>query len=59
MSFEMIMGFVRHFLTFVGGWVVARGVVDEATMTEAVGASITIAGVVWSFVQKYQASKVE
>lgn len=48
MNTAMILGLVRHLLTFGGGWVVAQGWVDEATMTEAVGAVMTLAGIVWS-----------
>ncbi len=57
MGFDMIVGFGRHALTFVGGWMVAKGFFDEATMNEVVGGVMTIVGVVWSMIQKYQASK--
>lgn len=47
-TWETVSGLVRHALTFLGGFVVAQGWVDEATMTELVGALMTIIGTVWS-----------
>lgn len=51
-TWEQVAGLVRHVLTFGGGYLVAQGWVDEATMMEVVGAAVTILGVVWSFVAK-------
>lgn len=50
MNKEKIMGIVRHVLTFGGGVAVARGYIDEATMVQVVGAVVTIAGAVWSYI---------
>ncbi len=55
MSKEMVAGLIRHLLTFGGGWMVAKGFFDEATMNEVVGAVITILGAAWSVYQKRQA----
>lgn len=44
-----ITGLVRHILTFAGGYAVAKGLVDEATVNELVGAVITILGAAWSW----------
>ena len=52
MNKEQILGFVRHFLTLVGGMVVVRGWADESTMLEVVGAIVTLTGFVWSFLDK-------
>lgn len=49
MSFEKVSGLIRHILTFGGGYLVAKGWVDEKTMLEVVGAAITIFGAVWSW----------
>ena len=49
MNSTQVMGFVRHVLTFAGGWVVAQGWLDEGTMMELVGAVVTVVGVIWSF----------
>lgn len=48
MSSEAILGIVRHILTFGGGLLVTKGVVDEGTMTTAVGAAVTLIGAIWS-----------
>lgn len=50
MQKAQILGLVRHILTFAGGYVVARGYGDEATITEVVGGVMTIVGGVWSLV---------
>lgn len=49
MNKEKVMGVVRHVLTFGGGYIVARGWLDEGTVAELVGATVTIVGVVWSY----------
>jgi hypothetical protein len=48
MNKEQVLGIVRHILTFAGGIVVSKGLLDEATMTAVVGAVITIGGALWS-----------
>lgn len=48
MNKEQVLGVVRHVLTFGGGYVVAKGFLDEATMTAVVGAIITLGGALWS-----------
>ena len=52
MNFVMILGLIRHVLTFLGGYIVAKGIVDEAAMLEIVGAIMTIIGIAASFVDK-------
>jgi hypothetical protein len=47
-----ILGIARHILTFVGGFLVVRGYVDESTLTEIVGSTVTLAGLIWSVVDK-------
>lgn len=48
MNKDMVLGVVRHILTFGGGIVAAKGWADAATMSEVVGALMTIIGVGWS-----------
>jgi len=48
MNKEQVLGFVRHILTFGGGYAVARGWLDEQTMLSLVGAGVTVVGFVWS-----------
>ena len=52
MNWEMVSGLLRHLLTFGGGFAVAKGWFDEATMTALVGAFVTIGGAIWSMVAK-------
>jgi hypothetical protein len=46
---ETTMGFIRHALTFIGGWLVTKGYGDESTMTALTGAVSTVIGAVWSY----------
>ena len=55
MNKEQILGIVRHVLTFVGGFLITKGLVDETFVTEIVGALSTIIGSVWSFFAKVPA----
>ena len=52
---EQVLGIVRHALTFVGGIVVMKGLVDEATVTEITGGVLTLAGAIWSIIAKNKA----
>ena len=56
MNKEQVLGIVRHVLTFGGGWLVAKGILDEGTVLEIVGAVITILGAVWSFIAPEKAT---
>jgi hypothetical protein len=44
---EQILGIVRHALTFIGGIVVMKGLVDETMVTEIIGGVMTVVGAVW------------
>jgi hypothetical protein len=48
MNKEQVLGIVRHLLTFGGGYVVAKGYFDDATLQSVVGAVVTLAGAAWS-----------
>lgn len=52
MTKEQILGIARHTLTFVGGILVAKGLFDESTWTEISGSAITLAGLIWSVIDK-------
>ncbi len=54
MKIEQVMGIIRHILTFVGGVVVAKGLVDEALITEIIGGTLTLIGGIWSIISKKQ-----
>lgn len=49
---EQVLGVLRHTLTFVGGLLIARGVVDAAVATEITGAVLTLTGAIWSIIVK-------
>jgi hypothetical protein len=57
MKMEQVMGIIRHILTFVGGVVVAKGLVDEALITEIIGGTLTLIGGIWSIVSKIKTEK--
>ena len=48
----VLNGIVRHLLTAGGGALVTKGVLGEAELEMAIGAIITIAGVIWSALAK-------
>ncbi len=52
MSKERILGIVRHTLTFVGGLLVMKGIVDEAMTSEIIGGIMTLTGTIWSIFEK-------
>lgn len=49
---EQVMGIVRHALTFIGGIVVMKGLVDETVITEVIGGVMTLVGAIWSILDK-------
>lgn len=52
MNQEQVMGIIRHILTFVGGIVVMKGLVDEAVVLEITGGVLTLVGGIWSIIAK-------
>lgn len=54
MNWETIAGVIRHILTFGGGYVVAKGWADDATVQTAVAGVVAIGGVIWSALAKKQ-----
>ena len=48
----VLNGLLRHILTAAGGALVARGSLTESELDLAVGAIITLAGVIWSAIAK-------
>ena len=55
LSREEFLGLVRHGLTFVGGVIVAGGLLDAGLWSELTGGLLTISGVVWSIISKRKA----
>jgi hypothetical protein len=52
MSKDQIFGVARHVLTFLGGFLVVKGYLDESLLSELVGGTIALAGTIWSVVDK-------
>ena len=52
MSKEIILGIVRHTLTFAGGILVAKGLLDQGVLAEIIGGVMTVVGGVWSVIDK-------
>jgi hypothetical protein len=52
---EQVLGIVRHTLTFVGGVLVMKGLIDEAMVQEIIGGVISLTGAIWSVVAKNKA----
>ena len=55
MTYETILALIRHGLTLIGGWLLARGILDDPATVEAfVGAILTLVGIAWSIWRKYR-----
>lgn len=48
---EQILGILRHTFTFVGGFLLMKGLVDEATWELVSGSALTLVGSVWSIIK--------
>lgn len=52
MNTPMILGLVRHILTFAGGFLVSMGYLTEANIEAIIGAVTTLIGTLWSALAK-------
>ena len=52
----ILNGIVRHILTAAGGALCTKGLLAQTELEMAVGAIITLAGVIWSAIAKKKAS---
>ena len=52
MKKEQALGILRHTLTFLGGLLITKGLIDESVLQELSGAVLTLVGGVWSIVDK-------
>jgi len=57
MNKDIILGLIRHLLTFAGGAIAAKGLASNDEITDLIGGIVTVVGVLWSIVHKYQAAK--
>lgn len=51
-----LLGLIRHALTFVGGIIVTKGLIDESLFQEVLGGIMTLLGAGWSIWQKKKAA---
>jgi hypothetical protein len=52
---EQLLGIVRHAVTFIGGILVMKGLIDDSIAQEILGGVTTLAGAIWSIVDKNKA----
>ena len=54
-----IIALLRHLLTFIGGTLVAKGLLDATALQEIIGALITLLSVGWMAVEKVKGKPEE
>lgn len=59
MTKEQVLGVVRHGLTFLGGLLVTKGLLDEGMLQEVIGAVMTLVGAGWSISAKKATTPAE
>jgi len=52
MKKAMILSIIRHTLTFAGGLLMAKGLIDEAAVSELVGGLMAITATIWGIIEK-------
>jgi hypothetical protein len=53
---DQTLGLIRHALTFVGGIIVTKGLIDSALSAEIIGGIMTLVGAGWSVASKKKAA---
>lgn len=56
---DSTIALIRHTLTFIGGTLVTRGLLDEQSLQELVGALITLTSVCWMLIDKLKKNNRE
>lgn len=54
---DSVLGLLRHLLTFGGGILISKGILDEGTALELVGGIVTVVGGAWSIYDKLYRDK--
>lgn len=52
MTKEQLLGILRHVMTSVGIYLVAKGLAGEGAVEEGIGSVLALASVVWSVLSK-------
>jgi hypothetical protein len=55
---ETILGWIRHALTAAGGSLIGTGILSQADADTAIGAALTVAGIIWSGIDKYLSIRI-
>jgi hypothetical protein len=55
---EQTLGLIRHALTFVGGILIAKGLLTESISVDIIGGVMTLIGSIWSVLSKKPEGKV-
>lgn len=53
---QQTLGIIRHALTFIGGIIVMKGLLDEGSVSEISGLTMTFIGAIWSVLDKRKKS---
>ena len=56
MTKDQVLGIIRHALTFVGGLLVTKGLINEGMNEEIIGGVISLVGLIWSVAAKKPAA---
>ena len=59
MSKEQLLGILRHVLTFVGGLLVTKGLIDAGMVEQVLGGLLTVVGGLWSVFAKKSTTPTE
>jgi len=49
---EQALGLIRHGLTFIGGCLVANGILTDSMSADIVGSCMALIGAIWSVIVK-------
>jgi len=52
-----ILSLIRHGLTFGGGFLAAKGLLSDATLSALIPAVVTAVGAIWGAVDEYRAER--
>ena len=55
MNTDTILALIRHALTFLGGFLVTKGLADSSQVGELAGALVTVIAITWSIISKARA----
>lgn len=54
---RVVLGWVRHAMTVIGGVYLAKGYFTEDQLNDIIGGVVTLIAVVWSLIDKIKAEK--